>query len=267
MAPDVPPTDARLALILRRLGAGGTITAAGMDVGVTRKTIQRWRSPGQWCVPGFGAACDRVIALAPARTPEAFEEIEQIVDAWAAPAPLVYRGGDDVLDQLGDHEQAEDDGAGDLAPLAEPDVLDVDGRELASRGRAARAPAPRIAPPAHLTAEQLYPKRRAPTREEWISMMADLALDPLAPASVRCAAIASGNAALVGQQPRRAAPELTPESVAAEARERGRDPGVPRSVWEEAKRSFLGPALVPDADDSAGGDVVELEQSTPSRDR
>jgi hypothetical protein len=130
--------------------------------------------------------------------------------------------------------------------------------------RRERAPsAPRPSPAGQLTADQMYPRRRAPTRDEWVSMMADLALDPMQPSSVRCAAIASGNAALVGQQLRRGAADQAADAGAAEAaRERGRDAGVPANVWQEARQNFLGPAPVPEAEQ--GGDVVGFERAPPS---
>jgi hypothetical protein len=260
MAPD-GPTDVRLALVLRRLGAGGTIAAAGLDAGVTRKTILRWRSPGSWCVTGFAEACDRVTALATVPTPDAREEIERIVLAWTP------SGGDDVFDgdELADDEQ--EPGFGDdeqpSAPTAEPDVLDTSGREIvASRPPRARLPAPPRRLSEDPSAEQLYPSRRAPTRDEWVSMMADLAMDPLQPASVRCAAIASGNASFNQAAPRRPAsdPAVDPAVVAA-ARERGREPGVPAGVWQEARKNFLGPAPGPAPDAERSGDVVEFERA------
>jgi hypothetical protein len=288
VVPDGTPTDARPALILRRLGAGGTITAAGVDAGITRKTVLRWRSPGPWSIAGFGAACDRVASLAASGEAEARAEIDRIVLAWTPPRivePVVdfeliregerrrwaAVGGVPVLQARPELERIETDRV-DLGPAdqaspasaAEPDVLGTDGREIV-----ASCSSPAHAPPVradltgqHLAAEQLYPKRRAPTRDEWVSMMADLALDPMQPASVRCAAIASGNAALVGQVPRRAATEQSIDlGVAEAARERGRDAGVPATVWQEARQNFLGPAP-PEAEQV--GDVVGFERAPPS---
>lgn len=259
------PTDVRLALVLRRLGTGGTITDAAGDAGVTRKTILRWRSPGAWCVPGFREACDLVTVLASVATPEARAKIERIVMAWTP------SGGDDVLggDGLAEQElECGDDADGAQPPSpppTDPDVLGSDGRELlASRPSRARLPAPPRTLAAHPTAEQLYPQRRAPTRDEWISMMADLATDPLQPASVRCAAIASNTAALEIKATRRSTPEQGVDpGVAEAASKQGRDPGVPASVWQEARQNFLGPA--PDAEPEAeqSGDVVAFEQPKP----
>jgi hypothetical protein len=282
VALDETPTDVRLALVLRRLGAGGTITAASVDANVSRKTVLRWRSPGAWCVPGFAEACDRVTALASVAAPENRMEIERIVLAWTP------SGGDDLFDgELAEDEQecwADADGAqpapepaessfdGGLEPAspppAEPDVLDTNGREIvASRPQRARLPAPPRTLAAHPTAEQLYPTRRAPTPEETLSMMADLATDPLQPASVRCAAIAYMAAAHKDQAaPRRSNtdPAVDP-AVAEAASKQGRDPGVPASVWQEARQNFLGPAPDPDPASGAtlGGDVVEFERAPP----
>jgi hypothetical protein len=248
MAPD-GPTDVRLALVLRRLGAGGTITAAGIDAGVTRKTVLRWRAPGAWCVPGFGEACDRVTALAEIGTPDAREQIEQIVIAWAP------SGSDDVFDTVLEPD--------DAPPPADPDVLAADGRELvASRPPRAKLPAPPRTLAEHPTAEQLYPQRRPPTPDEQLSMMADLATDPLQPASVRCAAIAYMAATMDKARRRAVAEQGVDAAVAEAARERGREPGVPASVWQEARKNFLGPAPEPAPDAERSGDVVEFERAT-----
>jgi hypothetical protein len=268
VAPDEVPTDVRLALILRRLGAGGTISDAGLDAGVSRKTILRWRSPGAWCVPGFREACDRVTALASAGTHHTRAEIERIVLAWTP------SGGDDVFD--GELEADEQEcwadaevqaGSGEdppAPPPANPDVLDTDGRELvATRPPRARLPAPARNIAAHPTAEQLYPQRRPPTPDEGLSMMADLATDPLQPASVRCAAIAYMAAAFKDKAASRrpGAEQGVDAAVVEAASKQGRDPGVPASVWQEARQRFLGPA--PDAEPEAeqGGDVVEFERA------
>jgi hypothetical protein len=286
VAPDGSPTDVRLALILRRLGAGGTITAAGVDAGVTRKTILRWRSPGAWCVTGFGEACDRVSEIAASGGADARAEIERIVLAWTpagCEAELVdvdfdlippgeqqrwaAVGGLPVLEAQARPVDAGHDGQVEpSSPVTDPDVLDTEGREIVG----SRAPSGRAHTRSqdltgeHLSAEQLYPKRRAPTRDEWNSMMADLAMDSLQPASVRCAAIASGNASFNQAAPRRpvADPGVDP-AVAEAASKQGRDPGVPASVWQQARQNFLGPAPDPEPDATRSGDVVEFERAPP----
>lgn len=263
VAPNGPPTDARLALILRRLGAGGTITAAGVDAGVTRKTIRRWRSPGAWCVVGFDSACERVTALAASGAPGARSEIDKIVHAWTP--VIVPDDGPSPLDAVETRRWAAVGGVPVLgerdSDVTEPDVLDTDGREIvASRSNPPRPPAPRQE---HLTAEQLYPSRRGPTHDEWTSMMTDLVMDPTQPASVRCAAIASNTAAFANQAPRRVAADQA-EAVVEAARERGRDPGVPASVWQEARQNFLGPAPEPEPEADKSGDVVEFERPGPT---
>jgi hypothetical protein len=136
----------------------------------------------------------------------------------------------------------------------EPDVLDASGTVLAVQGER-RSAAP-ISP---------YTTVRPPTKDEWLAEMAALALDRKEPERVRVMAGVSVSALLqAGVGGRWAKPEEVVDAAVAEAaRERGRDPGVPASVWQEARQNFLGPAPEPASDSTRSGDVVEFERAPP----
>lgn len=196
--------------------------------GVNRKTVTRWRQG----VVGFAAAYDRAVQLSRDESERARRELELLVLAWT-PGGLVTNAEQSVVD---------------------PDVLGADGSEITLQG--ALPSKPFVSP---------YTKVRPPTPDEWIAEMAAMAKDERQPERVRVTAIAAVTTGLLGGpggRSRRPA-ELDDPAMAAAAQARGRDPGVPASVWQEARRNFLGPAPA-QADDSKGGDVVELEQATPS---
>jgi hypothetical protein len=95
-------------------------------------------------------------------------------------------------------------------------------------------------------------------REKFKKAMAKIGLDKKQPERVRAVAIAAVSSALNGG-PVRGRPAELEEVVAQAARERGREQGVPASVWQEARKNFLGPAP---EEAEQGGEVVEFEQAT-----
>lgn len=241
-------------------------------VGISRKTIVRWRDR----VPGFGEAYDRATALSRDGSAKAREELNLIVAAWTpggiveaepelasepqpAAAPVLEAEPDLGVDPLEREPEwvrervravVERAAVRTEPEVVEPDVLDAAGGEVSVRSL--RAP---LAP---------YTKVRPPTRDEWLAEMAALAKDPEQPERVRVTAIAAVSSGLFGGPGGRSTrPADLDDATVAAAAARGRDPGVPASVWQEARRSFLGPAPAPEATDDKGGEVVELEQATP----
>ena len=129
-----------------------------------------------------------------------------------------------------------------------PDVLDSQGNALSVQGErpSAASPSP-------------YPTERPPTRDEFNVILTRLIVREKTPERVRAVAIAALNSSLPEGETRRGqvrTPEL--EEVAAQAA-RAREQGVPASVWQEARKNFLGPAP---EEAEQGGDVVEFEQAT-----
>jgi len=86
--------------------------------------------------------------------------------------------------------------------------------------------------------------------------MALLSKDSSQPAQVRAVAIAAVSSGVLGGPVRR---PVEAEQVPSQVR--GRDPGVPASVWKEARKNFLGPAPDDKPDAAPGGDVVEFERA------
>ncbi len=237
----VPSPDHRLAAILRLMGVGWTIAAIAADLRLNRKTITRWKAS----VEEFGEASERVMDLARQGTPAALAEIDRIVAAWTPPPRRPELG-----------ELVEPEGAGPT----EPEVLGRDGR-LVTR----RAPAPM---PSEI-AEDVYTSKRPPTPAEWLAEMAEIAKDPNEPERLRAVAITCVSSALFGGPGVRlggrqsdAGPSPAAEAAQEAARrERGRDAGVPASVWQEARANFLGPA--PEPSEATGNrEQVEPEIST-----
>lgn len=262
MRPDL--VDSRPAEILRLVGQGCTGAAAAAQVGINRKTVARWKRD----LHGFGDAYTRAMQLCHDRSDKARDELAKLVAAWTPGGLLEPGPGIDPLERepewVRERVRAVMASAlgipvADSAPVRadpeviEPDVLDAAGAELTVSGSRPTLPA---AP---------YTKVRPPTRDEWLAEMAALARDPEQPERVRVTAIAAVSSGLFGGPGGRSTrpADLDDVAVAAAAR-RGRDPGVPASVWQEARRSFLGPSPAEaNADDGKGGDVVELEQATP----
>jgi hypothetical protein len=267
--------DPRPAQILRRIGTGGLVEQAAADVGISRKTIPRWREK----LEGFGKAYNRVVELASIGTPESIAEVEAIVASWT-PGGLVSEaeraaiagptGGEAELElepetdfepEPGDPAHGDVPGVEVAMPDAEqpelervePDVLSVDGRELVVSPQLGTGRPRRPKPP--------YTTTRPPTLNEWTATMAALAVDTTQPERIRLGAIASVTATLAGGPGARLNRPVDDVAVAEAARERGRDAGVPANVWQEAKQNFLGPAP-PEAEQ--GGDVVGFERAPPS---
>jgi len=236
----VPSPDHRLAAILRLMGVGWTIAAIAADLRLNRKTITRWRTSSE----EFGEASDRVMELARQGTPAALAEIDQIVAAWTPPPRRP---------ELGEVEP-------EHVEPTEPEVLGRDGR-LVTR----RAPAPM---PSDI-AEDVYTSKRPPTPAEWLAEVAEIAKDPNEPERLRAVAITCVSSALFGGAGSRlgarqadAGPSPAAEAAQQAARrERGRDAGVPASVWQEARANFLGPAPLPN-EASGEREQVEPEAST-----
>lgn len=241
-------------------------------VGISRKTIIRWRER----VPGFGDAYDKAAALGRDGSAKARQELSLIVAAWTpggitevdprpelAPepskAPATEPAPDPEPAEAPVLEAAQRPGIDNLerepawvrervrsalelatdraeAEVVEPDVLDAAGSEVSVRGP--RAP---LAP---------YTKVRPPTRDEWLAEMAAIAKDPEQPERVRVTAIAAVSSGLFGGPGGRSTrPADLDDATVAAAAKRGRDPGVPASVWEQARRNFLGPA--PEQDEAS----------------
>lgn len=256
-------TDTRPASVLRLIGAGFTAKDAAHKVGVNRKTIARWRSG----LAGFGEAYNRALLLSHDGGPVVREALDRLVREWtpgellelhesaaqkevapAAPSPVTDTS------PASEPEHVKPDPAPERPPAkrttcVDPDVLDERGKELTSR--VAHRPEPDPGPAPYTTA-------RPPTPSEWTAEMAKLALDPSQPASVRAVAIAAVSSRLNGGPMRGQSPADIEEVTGTV---RGRDPGVPASVWKEARKNFLGPA--PDAEPEAEpiGDVVEFERA------
>lgn len=263
--------DRRPAEILRLVGDGATGRDAAAKLGINRRTVIRWREQ----IAGFGEAYDRAAKLSREETAEAREELDQLVAAWtpgaaAKPDPehepdpetlkaRLEREPEWVRERL--RPLLKSDGPAEPTSVAAPsavvpDVLDSSGAEITVHG--SRPPAKPASP---------YTTARPPTRDEWLAEMAAMAKDPKQPERVRVTAIAAVSTGLFGgpggRSTRPADLDDVAMAAAAQGQARGRDPGVPASVWQEARRNFLGPAPAP-ADDSKGADVVELEQATPS---
>jgi len=212
------------------IGDGESLTAAAAACGVNRKTVYRWRA----ALPGFGDALDRVLALSADGSPRARREVENVVRAWA-PSGVPER----------EHESAL------------PDVLGRDGRVLVSGERVEQEG--QLEQPGG----QIYTSKRPPTRDEWIAMMTDLALDPAQPDRLRLGAMASVSTALgngpagrAGRASDRVAELQAAEQQEAAQREKGRDAGIPASVWHEARQNFLGPPAA--ATGEAARPTIEL---------
>jgi hypothetical protein len=251
-----------------------TARDAAAKIGINRKTVERWRQH----LSGFGDAYTSAAKLSRVGTPEGRDALDLLVRTWT-PGGLVSHVETAALDELRGATVALI-GTGKVAPTeppspvaepprarepepvieplperklprvertecVEPDVLDVRGKELT----------PHVARRDEISP---YTTARPPTRDEWLAEMAKLSLDKTQPDRVRAVAIAAVSSGLNGG-PVRARPADIEEVTTAAARERGRDPGVPASVWEEAKKNFLGPAPEPEA--TRSGDVVEFDRA------
>jgi hypothetical protein len=252
-----------------------TARDAAAKIGINRKTVERWRQR----LVGFGDAYNLAAELSRDSTPEGRDALDLLVQTWtpgglvdqvphvnpawvelreaaaylssagqSAPAeppsavadPTQAREPDHVIEPLAEreHERA------DRTECVDPDVLDARGKEIAAHARRAE-PSP-------------YTTVRPPTRDEFHAMAAALMMDERAPERLRVTAVAALSSGLNGG-PVRARHSDIEEVTTAAARERGRDPGVPASVWEEARKNFLGPAPEPEA--TRSGDVVEFDRA------
>lgn len=272
-------TDSRPAQVLRRIGNGGTAEQAADDCKINRKTISRWRKTHK----DFREAYARAVYLAGLGTEDARGKLDALVLAWtpgglvtpAERAALARPDGDAELEPETDFEPVPagaeplDPAQGDVDEVAvagaeqpelervEPDVLGADGRELVIVPKVG-AGGPRRPKP------HPYTTTRPPTLAEWTATMAAIAVDVNQPERVRLGAIASVTATLAGGPGARLNRPVDDVAVAEAARERGREAGVPATVWQEAKRNFLGPAPAPAAEAEQGGDVVGFERAPPS---
>jgi hypothetical protein len=262
------PTDPRPAVVLRLVGDGlsGTETAAAL--GLNRKTLSRWRAG----IEGFGDAYEQAVRLSFDQTPAGREALDLLVQTWtpegidafvtltATRSGSVPSSAPQPASQAEDSEEADPPAPGESSPMSpvriDPVVLDARGRKITRSSR-------RVVDPS-----EPYTKVRPPTRDEWLADMAAIALDETQPERVRVTAQASVTALLQpspGRAPKLAG-EVEDAAVAAAARERGRDPGVPASVWEDARQNFLGPATAAAPETDKRGEVVEVEfeQAAPS---
>lgn len=249
--------DTRLGSILRLVGTGTTAKDAASTLGISRKTMERWRKS----VPRFGEAYARAVKLSRDESPSAPNELDLLVRTWT-PGGLVAPTGvaDAPPAAVAQPSPArEPERLPALAPepepepakCVEPDVLDARGKELTKVARRGPGSEPEDEPAPYTTA-------RPPTPAEWLAEMAALSLNTSEPARVRAVAIAAVSSALHGG-PVRGRPDV-PGKVEVE-KVGGREPGVPASVWEQARKNFLGPAPDAEPDDARSGDVVELERA------
>jgi hypothetical protein len=266
--------DPRPAKILRRIGAGGSVEQAADDAGINRKTIVRWRNT----LHDFGEAYARVLYLASLGTEDARGKVDAIVRSWT-PGGLVTEAereafaGPELEPEGGDGDPDIDlETDADFEPepvpgvevamteveqpaVTDPDVLSADGRELVVQPPVGSSKPRRPKSP--------YTTTRPPTLAEWTATMAALAVDKDQPERIRLGAIASVTATLAGGPGARLNRPVDDVGVAEAAAERGREPGVPASVWQEARHKFLGPAPEPEPDTTRSGDVVEFERAPP----
>src|SRR5690606_1868492 len=237
---------------------GASDNAIAKAVGSSPKSLRRAIERD----PEFGAACGLVRELGAATDDVSARALRVLLNRWRPPQP-----------PPADLEAAE---PAPVAAKTEPVVVDV---EVVSgppknpeptevpgpkpRGRRPD-PEPGHLPPGPLARLPLIElvKLEIPSDDEIAAFCWQTVRNPNESDGMRRAALAA--LTLDRQSRGRKAGELH-QSIEAEARAgvRGRDPGVPASVWQEARRNFLGPAPAP-ADDSKGADVVELEQATPS---
>jgi hypothetical protein len=257
-------TDTRPAAILRLVGEGKTARDAAAEVGINRKTVERWRQR----VSGFGDAYDLAAQLSRDNSPEGRGSLDLLVRTWA-PGGMVSRVSlegpalvelREVAAAIGETSQAAlaeppstaaepEPPRAERPACVEPDVLDARGEEISTQVSRRNEPSP-------------YTTVRPPTRDEWLAEMAKLSLDKSQPERVRAVAIAAVSSGLNGG-PVRVRPAELEDVAGAAARERGREPGVPAGVWQEARKNFLGPAPDPAPEAQRGGDIVEFEQAKP----
>jgi AcrR family transcriptional regulator len=238
------------------MGDGMTISAIAAELGINRKTITRWRAS----LEGFDEAAERVLELARLGTQHALMEIGALVDSWTPGGLVVHESGPQAEVEPAPVEvtQAELEDAG---PPGEPEVIGRDGRLVVTR----RMPGSRTSPRA---TDGPYTSKRPPTPPEWLAEMAAIAKDKTQPERLRAVAMGCVSSALFGGPGMRlpirqseSTPSPSAEAAEREARQRGRDAGVPASVWQEARQNFLGPA--PEPSEAAGDrEQVEPEIST-----
>jgi hypothetical protein len=251
--------DPRLAEVLRLVGEGKTCSAAAARVGLNRKTVQRWRTS----IPGFGAAYDQAVQLS-SKGEDGRDLLELLTRSWMLDAPdtLPTRAPsvNEALRMIQNSARSKPSSEPAATPseeapvtaerrsaAVEPDVLDAQGQEIAVQGER-----PEVAAP-----PSPYTTQRPPTRAEFNSMLAQLIMRDKTPERVRAVAIAALNSSLPDEPSRsRRLPEIE-EPVVTTAR--AREQGVPASVWQEARRNFLGPA--PEDAQSEDGQIVELDQA------
>jgi hypothetical protein len=197
-----------------------------------------------------------VTYLAMDGAPAALEEIDAIVRSWT-PGGLVSQAELDAIVAGPEAEPDSDDP--ELGPrlsdtgATDPDVLDAEGHELVVR--------PTLGTSQPRKPKSPYTTVRPPTLAEWIAELAAIAKDKNEPERIRHTAIVSATAALAGGPGGRVGRPVDDAAVVEAARERGREPGVPASVWQEARQNFLGPAPEPAPDAERSGDVVEFERA------
>ena len=276
-------------MVLRLMGAGLTTQAIADELRINRKTITRWRAS----LEGFDEACSLVIGWARLDTEGARGEIDKIVASWtpgglvfheqlrevvervsagaATPQPArevdlpVAREREAVLgpEAAVAPELLDEPELGEVAPEpAEPEVINRDGRLVV------RYPAPGSSGPTPAASADEITGLRPPTPAEWLAKLAAIAENQAEPPQVRVVAMGCVSSALFGgphsKMPSRqseSAPSPAAEAAEREARQRGRDAGVPASVWQEARANFLGPA--PEPNEASGErEQVEPEAST-----
>jgi transposase len=218
----IDPQDARPAEILRLLGEGKTKQEAAALVGISRRTVSRWLAG----LEGFADATERAQQLGRRGSTRASEQLAALVAEWT-PGGLMGASLEKSEPSAPPLRVAEVE---EVEPV-EPDVLDAAGRRL-NGPRRSRGPRP-------------------PTRDEWLAQLAAMATDEREAPAIRCAAIRCVTASLFGGPGRGLARgEPVDTEVLAPAVERDR--GVPASVWQDARRNFLGPAADGPADAALG---------------
>ncbi len=260
-------------MILRLMGEGLTTSATADKLGLSRKTISRWRAS----LAGFDEACTNVSGWARLDTPSARAEIDRVVASWT-PGGLVLHELPGEIDDRARQRAAgglvvESDpvpargvepvvrvepeivvaapvaGERDVAerpPQAEPEVLSRDGR-LVVRHLVGES----STPPGAAAIGEGHTGLRPPTPAEWLAKLAAIAENQEEPPQVRVVAMGCVSSALFGgphTKPTRqseSTPSPAAEAAEREAREKGRDAGVPASFWQDARMKFLGPAPQP----------------------
>jgi hypothetical protein len=267
------------------------------ELGTTERSLSRAMARPTHDGLKFGAAINVAKELLARGTPEAQAALSQLVDAWRPPEPEPPPVVEPEPEPLPEPEPVElplpelpvpDPVEPPITPpepvanpspvttgedatfereaqggaITKPDRVVVEA-EVVSRPRKPGRP-PKVDPNAVPEPPPPYPATREELREKLFEFYWAKMHDKTEHPRMRVVCTQALHSEAFEPRFSRAHPSPAAEAIEQQAaRERGRDPGVPASVWQEARRNFLGPA--PDeAETDKGGDVVEFEQATPS---